>query len=62
MRKIAAHEIIWQKKHYQLSVAETEGNEVRCVYPLREEAAQIEWFDGTLDLDDPDWLKTNRLI
>ncbi len=51
MRKVASHDIIWQGKHYQLSIAEIEGNDVKRIYPLVVEEAHVEWYEGVLDLD-----------
>lgn len=51
MRRLAAHDIIWQGKHYSLSVAEVDNNEVKQIHPLLMEEAYVEWFEGVLDLD-----------
>lgn len=62
MRKFAAHDIIWQGKHYKLSIAEIENNEVLRVYPLLSEEAYVEWIDGVLDLDSHNWFAINKLM
>ncbi len=51
MRRLAAHDIIWKGKHYNLSVAEVDNNEVKQIHPLLMEEAYVEWFEGVLDLD-----------
>lgn len=51
MKRYAAHYVSHPDKGYlKLQVVEVEGGIALCIYPLTEEAENVEWHPGVIEL------------